>query len=85
MGVTDQSHHSAEHEGHHFYFCSAKCRTKFVEAPEKYVPGRGTLASPAPEAAQPGTIYTCPMHPEVQQDHPGSCAKWGMGLEPIIP
>ena len=85
MGVTDQSLHSAEHEGHLFYFCSAKCRSKFVEAPQKYVPGRDKLASPEPEAAQPGTIYTCPMHPEVQQDHPGSCPKCGMGLEPMLP
>ena len=85
MDVTNQSHHSAEHEGHHFYFCSAKCRTKFVEAPGKYVPGSEAPASPEPEAAQPGTIYTCPMHPEVQQDHPGSCPKCGMSLEPMLP
>lgn len=32
-----------------------------------------------------GTIYTCPMHPEVQQDHPGHCPKCGMALEPVIP
>jgi Cu+-exporting ATPase len=85
MDVTNQSLHSAEHEGHHFYFCSAKCRTKFVDAPEKYVPGSDTLASPESEAAQPGTIYTCPMHPEVQQDHPGNCPKCGMSLEPMLP
>jgi Cu+-exporting ATPase len=85
MGVTDQSHHSVEHEGHHFYFCSAKCRTKFVEAPQKYVSGSDAPASPEPEAAQPGAIYTCPMHPEVQQDHPGNCPKCGMSLEPMLP
>jgi P-type Cu+ transporter len=85
MGVTDQSHHSVEHEGHHFYFCSAKCRTKFVETPEKYVSGSDTPASHEPKAAQPGTIYTCPMHPEVQQDHPGNCPKCGMSLEPMLP
>jgi Cu+-exporting ATPase len=28
------------------------------------------------------TIYTCPMHPEVEQDHPGDCPKCGMALEP---
>ncbi|WP_416208622.1 heavy metal translocating P-type ATPase [Acidovorax sp.] len=85
MDVTNQSHHSAEHEGHPFYFCSAKCRAKFVDAPEKYVPGSDAPASPEPEAAQPGTIYTCPMHPEVQQDHPGNCPKCGMSLEPMLP
>ncbi|MFN9470050.1 heavy metal translocating P-type ATPase [Acidovorax sp.] len=85
MDVTRQSLHSAEHEGHHYYFCSAKCRTKFVEAPEKYVPGRDALAPPEPEPVQPGTTYTCPMHPEVQQDHPGNCPKCGMTLEPMLP
>ena len=85
MDVTNQSHHSAEHEGHPFYLCSAKCRAKFVDAPEKYVPGSDAPASPEPEAAQPGTIYTCPMHPEVQQDHPGNCPKCGMSLEPMLP
>ncbi len=50
----------------------------------------GAAAEPepvaAPVAAAPaGTIYTCPMHPEVQQDHPGNCPKCGMTLEPIIP
>ena len=87
MGVTTQSHHSVEHEGHHYYFCSAKCRAKFVEAPQKYVPGPKSddAAIPEPEAAQPGTTYTCPMHPEVQQDHPGNCPNCGMTLEPMLP
>ncbi|MGE4049749.1 MAG: copper-translocating P-type ATPase [Piscinibacter sp.] len=39
----------------------------------------------AAEAAPPGTIYTCPMHPEVRQDHPGNCPKCGMTLEPVLP
>ncbi|MBB6558720.1 Cu+-exporting ATPase [Acidovorax soli] len=85
MDVTSQSLHSAEHEGLHYYFCSAKCRTKFVEAPDKYVQGRDALAPPEPEPVQPGTTYTCPMHPEVQQDHPGNCPKCGMTLEPMLP
>ena len=46
--------------------------------------------TPATSAAVPmeapaGTIYTCPMHPEVQQDHPGNCPKCGMSLEAVIP
>ncbi|PUA96646.1 Cu+-exporting ATPase [Acidovorax sp. 107] len=87
MDVTEQSHHSAEHEGRHYYFCSAKCQTKFVEDPDKYAvtpPGTDKVAR-EPEATQPGTIYTCPMHPEVQQDHPGNCPKCGMTLEPMLP
>ena len=31
------------------------------------------------------TVYTCPMHPEIRQDHPGSCPKCGMTLEPVLP
>jgi len=87
MDVTEQSHHSAEHEGRHYYFCSAKCQTKFVEDPDKYAvtpPGTDKVAR-EPEATQPGTIYTCPMHPEVLQDHPGNCPKCGMTLEPMLP
>ncbi|WP_424457307.1 copper-transporting P-type ATPase [Ottowia sp.] len=38
-----------------------------------------------PDTTPAGTIYTCPMHPEVQQDHPGNCPKCGMSLEPVIP
>ena len=41
-------------------------------------------AAPAPPAA-PGTVYTCPMHPEIRQDHPGHCPICGMSLEPLLP
>jgi Cu+-exporting ATPase len=87
MDVTEQSHHSAEHEGRHYYFCSAKCQTKFVKDPDKYAvtPPCTDKVAREPEVAQPGTIYTCPMHPEVQQDHPGNCPKCGMTLEPMLP
>jgi Cu+-exporting ATPase len=87
MGVTEQSHHSTEHEGNRYYFCSAKCKARFVEAPQKFLstPISESTHQPEPEAAQPGTTYTCPMHPEVQQDHPGNCPKCGMTLEPILP
>ena len=87
MDVTEQSHHSAEHEGRLYYFCSAKCRTKFVDDPGKYAvnPSEVDKVAREPEATHPGTIYTCPMHPEVQQDHPGNCPKCGMTLEPMLP
>ncbi len=85
MTVTAQSTHHAEHAGRPYYFCSAKCQTKFVAEPERYAshdvaPEHGD--NPAPVA---GTIYTCPMHPEIRQDHPGSCPKCGMSLEPVMP
>ncbi|HJV70112.1 copper-translocating P-type ATPase [Ideonella sp.] len=53
-----------------------------THAPHHHVPA--TPAPPAPTPA-PGTIYTCPMHPEIRQDHPGSCPKCGMTLEPVLP
>ena len=82
MTVTEQSEHKLTHEGRPYYFCSAKCQGKFAANPLQY------LVSTAPEDTAPepaGTIYTCPMHPEVRQDHPGVCPKCGMTLEPIIP
>ncbi|MDZ4145207.1 MAG: heavy metal translocating P-type ATPase [Burkholderiales bacterium] len=85
MTVTEQSEHHAEHEGRPYYFCSAKCQTRFVAEPARYT-GKGS--SPAPSEVQPeapGTIYTCPMHPEIRQDHPGACPKCGMALEPEQP
>ena len=52
-----------------------------------YAPGAGATSAEAPpqSAAVAGTIYTCPMHPEVRQDHPGNCPKCGMTLEPLLP
>ena len=69
--------HRAEHEGHDYVFCSAGCRTKFVSDPGQYL-GEKLKAKAAPA----GTIYTCPMHPEVRQEGPGSCPICGMALEP---
>jgi Cu+-exporting ATPase len=82
MTVTAQSPHALEHEGHPVYFCSAGCKAKFAANPAKYLlPEAGAVDEPV--AA--GTIYTCPMHPEVRQDHPGVCPKCGMALEPEMP
>jgi Cu+-exporting ATPase len=82
MSVAEASPHRADHAGTTYYFCCAGCRTKFIADPEKYL--RPQPATP-PAAAPPGTIYTCPMDPEVQQDQPGSCPKCGMALEPMLP
>jgi Cu+-exporting ATPase len=70
--------HHAEHNGEAFHFCSAGCRTKFTADPEKYLSSDRAEDPPAP----PGTIYTCPMHPEIRQVGPGSCPICGMALEP---
>lgn len=72
--------HKASHKGHDYYFCSAGCKTKFTAAPEKYLDSNATAAEPMPK----GTIYTCPMHPEIRQVGPGSCPICGMALEPVM-
>lgn len=72
--------HHAEHYGETFHFCSAGCRTKFIADPPRYLEKD---AAPPP-AAPPGTIHTCPMHPEVRQVGPGSCPICGMALEPEL-
>ena len=85
MTVTAQSEHHAEHAGHSYYFCSAKCQGKFSAEPEKYAVGGQSAAPSVSVPAQAGAVYTCPMHPEIREDHPGSCPKCGMALEPVMP
>lgn len=80
MTVAADSPHHALHAGHDYRFCSAGCRTKFVADPAKYLQ---PSATPAP--APTGTRYTCPMHPQIEQDHPGTCPICGMALEPMMP
>ncbi|MBI2784656.1 MAG: heavy metal translocating P-type ATPase [Gammaproteobacteria bacterium] len=98
---TDGAEH-AVHAGSTYYFCSTRCRDRFVAAPTMFIEPRTTAhAMPAQGAAchnhghvaqvapaQPapaGTVYTCPMHPEVRQDHAGDCPLCGMALEPLLP
>jgi P-type Cu+ transporter len=72
------SAHRHTHGGHKYFFCCAGCRGKFAADPEKYL--RRTASQPP---VQPeGTIYTCPMHPEIRQIGPGHCPICGMALEP---
>jgi len=73
------SRHRFDHRGESFHFCSAGCRTKFAADPQKY------LDTSRPKAAVPeGTIYTCPMHPQIRQVGPGNCPICGMALEPEV-
>jgi Cu+-exporting ATPase len=73
------SKHLYEHHGETFHFCSNGCRTKFAADPAKYREKK----APPPEMPA-GTIYTCPMHPEVRQEGPGTCPICGMALEPDV-
>jgi Cu+-exporting ATPase len=71
------SPHRTSHAGQDYHFCSARCREKFESDPLHYLNpvDRG-------EEVPEGAIWTCPMHPEIRQDHPGSCPICGMALEP---
>ena len=73
--------HHATHAGHEYHFCSARCLDKFVADPAHYLSPKTETAPPAP----PGTIYTCPMHPQIRQQGPGTCPICGMALEPEMP
>jgi P-type Cu+ transporter len=69
--------HRFSYKGQDYFFCGARCRERFEADAEKFLRPR------EPEPAAPaGTIYTCPMHPEVRQVGPGSCPICGMALEP---
>jgi P-type Cu+ transporter len=74
--------HRADYRGRTYYFCSEGCRKKFTATPEHYL-GAG-LNEPAPTPVPEGTLYTCPMHPEIRQIGPGSCPICGMALEPVL-
>src|SRR5919108_851191 len=70
--------HRYQHQGRTYYFCSAGCRGKFAADPARYLGGKEAAPVPA------GTIYTCPMHPEIRQVGPGACPICGMALEPEL-
>ncbi|NLY93290.1 MAG: heavy metal translocating P-type ATPase [Myxococcales bacterium] len=70
---------SFEHAGTTYYFCNPRCRERFAADPERFL-----SPAPEPEPAPPGTLYTCPMHPEVQTTDPKMpCPYCGMALEPM--
>ncbi|MDY7524541.1 heavy metal translocating P-type ATPase [Sphingomonas sp. 10B4] len=73
--------HHAVHRKRQYYFCSANCRSKFVANPQGYLGNRPALVSPP----KPSGVWTCPMHPQIQQDGPGTCPICGMALEPEEP
>jgi Cu+-exporting ATPase len=74
----------ARRHGEDYYFCSDHCFEQFVESPDQYLPSlTKILTIPEPDAVSAaGTVYSCPMHPEVISQKPGRCPKCGMPLEP---
>ena len=76
------SKHRFEHNGTTYHFCCNACRTRFEADPAKYLDKAKAEAKQAQVPA--GTIYTCPMHPEIRQVGPGSCPICGMALEPDV-
>ncbi|HEY7709698.1 MAG TPA: heavy metal-binding domain-containing protein, partial [Candidatus Entotheonella sp.] len=74
----EKAEHRTTHEGVAYAFCSRGCRARFVQDPDAYLrpqtPAQGVAAG----------VYTCPMHPEVEQEGPGVCPACGMALEPNV-
>jgi Cu+-exporting ATPase len=92
MQVSTDSVYRFSHAGTDYYFCCAGCLENFRAAPEQYLQAQPAplfadvvagAACPAPGCNLEASHYTCPMHPEIVQDHPGSCPKCGMALEPV--
>lgn len=84
MTVTESSDHRCIHQGNEYLFCSDHCKQKFKADPSLYLHyDNSKLNLEEMKTDNSGIIYTCPMHPEIQQDHAGSCPKCGMALESI--
>ncbi len=85
---------TTEHDGQKYFFCNERCLTRFRDAPARYlrpesapVPAKAAPApAPVPDAPAPGpaagTMFICPMHPEVRSPEHGPCPECGMALEP---
>ena len=86
MTVAANPDRTVDHERTSYYFCSAGCLAKFRADPDAYLQKESKApevvgAATGPGATSPETVYTCPMHPEIRRDRPGSCPKCGMALE----
>ncbi len=84
MSVTvETAKHTSELDGTTHHFCSSGCKAKFEARPELYLdPERRAETEAMKEAASEDNIFTCPMHPEIEQEGPGTCPICGMALEP---
>jgi len=84
MNVTTESEHYLQHNHHDYYFCSSGCKDKFEASPDTYLNPVASKKDSCHDdsCSLTSTTYTCPMHPEVEQQGPGACPKCGMALEP---
>ena len=82
---------STTHEGTTYYFCGKSCLQRFTANPQAYTSDNTPepASAPAPAGAASATAaaaqWTCPMHPQILRDRPGSCPICGMSLEPVSP
>lgn len=83
MAVKNQLNYSFSFKDVMYYFCCNGCKDKFSRSPEEYL--AESLKDSPVSVPKAGTIYTCPMHPQIRQDHPGNCPICGMTLEPLLP
>ena len=81
MTVKLPSTHHHDYAGTAYHFCCAGCRTKFMADPAHYLRPRQDAE---PQTVEGASAYTCPMHPEIAQDEPGTCPICGMSLEPVM-
>jgi len=82
MDVSPDSEWEYSFDGETMHFCSEHCLKKFTENPGHYLEEESGAHETADEES---ARYTCPMHPEIRQEHPGSCPKCGMALEAVSP
>mgnify|MGYP000971931351 FL=1 len=69
-----------DHDGETYHFCGQGCCDRFAADPQHYLSGAHLEAA---ANAPAGTMFTCPMDPEIIQEGPGSCPVCGMALEPM--
>jgi Cu+-exporting ATPase len=74
--------HTHVHQGVQHFFCSPRCRERFIADPSLYLDAEAKAKRTNASLEPAGTLYTCPMHPEVVQQGPGICPICGMALEP---
>ncbi len=85
MTVDPERAPAREHGGRTWHFCCEGCAKRFAEDPGRYLAPKSPEAPPPEAAAAADATWTCPMHPEVRQDHPGACPLCGMALERSVP